>query len=143
MREILFRGKDPDTGVWYQGQYIHLQKTTYCFKGDYERNPDNDIHQIVFDRMTDWGLPNHHLRADVDPDTVGQYTGVKDIKGKMIFEGDIIKWKDELWAIKYIEMYSRFAATRPGVVFSVFPYHLGEVVGNIHENPELMEKCHG
>lgn len=53
-REILFRGKCTDTGRWYEGQYIHLHKTTYCFKEDYDRNPDNDIHQIVFEEMMDW-----------------------------------------------------------------------------------------
>ena len=53
MREILFRGKCPDTGRWYEGQYIHLHKTTFCFKEDYDRYPDNDIHQIVFEEMTD------------------------------------------------------------------------------------------
>ena len=72
MREILFRGKDPETGKWYEGFYMALSETTYCFKGDYDRHPDNTKHYIVFDRMTDWGLPNQHLRADADPSTVGQ-----------------------------------------------------------------------
>ena len=71
MREILFRGKCKETGNWYDGQYIHLHKTTYWFKEDYEADKENDIHQIVFEKMTDWGLPNRHLRVDVIPETVG------------------------------------------------------------------------
>ena len=41
MREILFRGKDPETGTWYEGFYLELSETTYCSKGDYDRHPDN------------------------------------------------------------------------------------------------------
>ena len=87
MRDILFRGKGLDTGKWYEGFYIALSDTTYCFKEDYDRHPDNTKHYIVFDKMTDWCLPNQHLKADVDPSTVGQYTGLKDKNGKRIFEG--------------------------------------------------------
>ena len=62
MRDILFRGKDSDTGKWYEGFYMALSDTTYCFKEDYDRHPDNTKHYIVFDKMTDWCLPNQHLK---------------------------------------------------------------------------------
>lgn len=87
MRKILFRGKDPETGKWYEGFYMALSDTTYCFEKDYAAHPDNTKHYIVFDEMTDWGLPNRHLRADVDPTTVGQYTGLNDKNGKRILRG--------------------------------------------------------
>ena len=60
MREILFRGKCKDTDKWYTGQYINLHKTTYCFKEDYDAFKDNDINQIVFEKITDFliFLPN-------------------------------------------------------------------------------------
>lgn len=150
MREILFRGKDHETGTWYEGQYIHPHKTTYCFKTDYDRDSDNDIHQIVFEQMTDWGLPNRHLRADVDPVTVGQYTGLTDKAGVKIFEGDILRWLSPDGESG--KVFVRFA----GGVFALqsiecpradpdlfSDFEIGnqtlEVIGNICDDPELLE----
>lgn len=152
-REILFRGKITDTGRWYEGQYIHLHKTTYCFKEDYDRDPDNDIHQIVFEEMTDWGLPNRHLRADVLPETVGQYTGLTDKNGKKIFEGDICRFRewskgDMCWIGKVHYEHQQFVISGEKnkecespflLVMSRFTSENIEVVGNIHDNPELLK----
>lgn len=146
MREILFRGKCTDTGTWYTGGYIHLRKTTYCFLSDYDMHPDNDIHRIVFERMTDWGLPNQHLMADVVPETVGQYTGLNDMNGTRIFEGDVLRITERGitidggivifengypggWLITDKEHKSKCSlATRNCV----------EIIGNIHDNPEFL-----
>lgn len=151
MREILFRGKCKDTGKWYAGYYINLHKTTYCFKEDYEADKDNDIHQIVFEKMTDWGLPNRHLRVDVIPSTIGQYTGLTDKNGKRIFEGDIVKihydsamwgnnrevvFEEGQWFFKdnTISQKSYMGAWGNSVV---------EVISNIHDNPELLKEREG
>lgn len=159
MREILFRGKCTDTGKWYEGQYIHLHKTTYCFKEDYDRNPNNDIHQIVFERMTDWNLPNQHLRADVIPETVGQFTGLTDKNGKKIFEGDIVKADDFIFVVKfgkcggvanadnygymgfYLEPFSEATKlhARYGLRNDMCYFEDIEIIGNIHDNPELLK----
>ena len=146
MREILFRGKSTDNGKWIEGQYIHLHKTTYCVKEDYDAAPDNDIHQIVFEQMTDWGLPNEHLRADIDPLTLGQFTGLTDKNNKMIFEGDIVtqpvretrkhspclvEFKDGKFQAHYISKsyyYDRY--------YDLNSYT--KIIGNIHDNPELL-----
>lgn len=137
MRDILFRGKDIETGKWHLGQYIHLHKTSYCFEG--EGNNDNNIHQIVFERMTDWGLPNEYFRADVDPETVGEYTGIKDTTGKWIFEGDIV--------VNDLSQFERLS-TKPHVVkFTNGKWEYisdagrkVKIIGNIHDNPELLNK---
>lgn len=93
LREIIFRAKgveDDDKDKWYTGCYLALNDTTYCFKEDYDRNPDNTKHYIVFDQMRDWGLPNRHLQARINPDTLCQFTGILAKDGKRIFEGDIV-----------------------------------------------------
>ena len=165
MWEILFRGKDPETGKWYEGFYMALSDTTYCFKEDYAAHPDNTKHYIVFDEMTDWGLPNRHLRADVDPTTVGQYTGLNDKNGKRIFEGDIVKADNgahsSISVVKFGEyspkmFYAMLAICCPGTQhlnangfylestkhedMILFKSRHLEVIGNITDNPELLEK---
>lgn len=168
MREILFRGKCVDTGNWYEGQYIHLHKTTYCFAGSAQRDAENEIHQIVFEQMTDWNLPNRHLRVDVIPGTVGQYTGLTDKNGKRIFEGDIIRYtrtnmncpeasfhkKDlvsfhlVLWdssVSAFVQQHYTFTEKRLIGKGSAVLYderaeeNIIEVIGNIHDDPELLK----
>ena len=156
VREILFRGKCVDTGIWYEGGYIHLHKTTHCPIGDPERFPDNDIHQIVFERMTDWELPNQHLRVDVNLETVGQFTGLTDKNGKRIFEGDILEerirgrpLKDGTPGYKtrkYIVRFGGWSFYLEAIGASGRPSRCVErckIIGNIHDNPELLEGCDG
>ena len=148
MREILFRGKCKDTGKWYEGYYVHLHKTTYCFKEDYDRNPDNDMHQIIFEEMMDWGLPNRHFRVDVIPETVGQYTGLTDKNGKKIFEGDIVNvntkpnslehgYRSNHLVVRFDE-YHRFVASGR-LEYPLCNHYEWEVIGNIHDKPELLK----
>ena len=162
MREILFRGFHKDKngkqkvfvngewirGEWVEGNYIYLHKTTYCFEGDTEHDKENEIHQIVFEQMTDWDLPNKHLKVDVIPETVGQYTGLTDKNGTKIFEGDIlhrayhpaedliVEWNDGsynfLQRIHPRWGYQSLCCTQNAVE------HL-KVIGNIHNDPELLD----
>ncbi|MGN1375758.1 MAG: hypothetical protein ACI4V5_04300, partial [Prevotella sp.] len=82
MGKNLYRAKgadDADKNVWYEGYYMQMNDTTYCFSEDYERaakeGKDPRHYYIVFDRMTDWGLTNRHFKADVRPETLCQHTG--------------------------------------------------------------------
>jgi hypothetical protein len=157
MREILFRGFAPeDNGIeeivingevikgrWDAGSYMRLYKSTYCFKEDYPA--DNTEHYIVFDKMTDWGLPNIHIQAEVIPETIGQYTGLEDSNGKMIFEGDIIKAdthfdREIICKIIWRNEYSCYQAEQLGGVEDfINAFSRYEVIGNIFDNPELLE----
>lgn len=151
---FLFRGKDKDDGKWYEGAYRAYDDTTYCFKEDYDRHPENTHHTIIFSRMTDWGLPNQHLQSEVIPETVGQYTGLQDKNGKKIFEGDIVQFEDEKPG--QYEYHDDTFMNAGEVIYDgwrwVFTNRVAvemddlidrnradcEVIGNIHDNPDLL-----
>lgn len=167
MNKFLFRGKATDTGIWYEGYYMALSHTTYCFKGDYEKHPENTKHYIVFDQMTDWGLPNRHLQVEVDPATIGLYTGYADKNETKLFPGDILvgaeypfthKGKKNYYAVIIWEgdRFGLFTTKIPtsgvlgiseGAVYPMYSVYgddtwdpaLWEKVGNIHDNPDLIE----
>lgn len=146
MREILFRAKRIDNGEWVQGYYVRHEDTSYCFKEDYERHPENTKHYIAFDMMTDWGLPNKHLIAEIDPETLCQYTGLTDKNGKRIWENEIVRIENSMdEGIGKIEFYGGmwYVDGEPSnSMYDIMEYDdiaEIEVVGNIFDNPELME----
>lgn len=144
MREILFRGKRADTGEWVEGDLL---------------KHDNRIG--IHNQLGD-GTMNV---VDVDPETVGQYTGLKDSTGKRIFEGDILEFEDlgeEGYEYKegfdFINTASvvfnngrfeleNFWSDNSGVMEEMGNDHdefMGvfsgsKIIDNIHDNPELSE----
>ncbi len=126
MREILFRGKRLDNGKWVEG--------AFCPK-----NSKGDIPCIIVYNGTMAGF-----WFEVDPSTVGQYTGLTDKDGKRIFEGDVVRGTDR--GGRFPEV-SGYVGHRDGsfVIFGDFMTHYRwldydvEVIGNIHDNPELLK----
>ena len=144
IREIKFRAKGDDKQTkdkWFYGSYYQTDDTTYCFEEDYANHPDNTKHYILFDEMTDWGLPNRKMRASINPETLGQFTGLCDKNENRIYEGDILKGTfygyllerdNEIFAVKWDEKNAGFLA-------NYFEPSKCEVIGNVFENPELLK----
>lgn len=138
MREVLFRGQRVDNGEWITGYYF--QKPNI---------------------YTEDGQPIEHFIADlppfcakVIPETISQYTGLKDKNGVRIFEGDIlsvtglspnINW--DYTSVTGVVEFTNGAFEVVGVenddytpyawLHDSFP-RFREVIGNIHDNPELL-----
>ena len=124
MREILFRGKD-ENGVWRQGCYCVFNEKSYRIYTGFAETDSGSYY------------PDYY---EVEPETVGQYTGLTDKNGQKIFEGDIVKIKGEIRFIFYGN--SSFRHTNYGEyaaeLTNVYTERDCEVIGNIHDNPELL-----
>ena len=137
MREILFRGKTL-TGRWVDGSY-YKQKEFYGSKEDADVIITSK-ESLTYDQALDYEI--------VLPKTVGQYTGLTYKNGKKIFEGDVLKYIDEDGEPHYISVIFEdcaFLIDDNGVIDSDLLMSYGfleiEVVGNIHDNPELLKGC--
>lgn len=157
MREVLFRGKRLDNGEWETGSLVIVRMDCH------------DAQYYIADKMTGYHTP-------VDPAAVGQYTGLKDKNGKLIFEGDIIRYNTyDDFGCHSVVRFGEYEQDGSGGEYSprdcvgwyvevdnftcpdwcdddpeYFRHYMWqqnilevlgtcEVIGNIHDNPELLK----
>ena len=130
MRKILFRGKRKDVDWWEVGDYSACTTS------------DGAHHSFI-----------NGTGYEVYPETVGQYTGLNDVNGTMIFEGDIVQLFesvketfgiiDSFGVVRF--MRGGFYVNEADCLYSLNTLasydwiFRGKVVGNIYDNPELLE----
>lgn len=145
MREILFRGKRKDNGEWVEG-YLHIK---------YFQKLPHDRFVIEYETECDYDSKSwrpKYMVAEIDPETVGQYTGLTDKNGKKIFEGDIVKREYTLWhsetkrtretqigVVSYSNKECGFFLDKVCNLRKPWDGDTIEIIGNIHDNPELLE----
>ena len=129
-RVIEFRGKDIDTGKWIYGRLL--------------------ADDVIVPSGQEFGVCANHIEDDliahiVDPETIGQYTGLRDKNNVKIFEGDIVRIieEDENVVVKWDERGAAFktvwSRVDEGASFYENLWHDDvEVIGNIHDNPEIV-----
>ena len=146
-REILFRGKRKDNGEWICGDLLQDVESGICAIVSYV-NLGGNIHDL-----------SESCVFAVIPEIVGQYTGLTDKNGVKIFEGDIVKgtaysatrigvivWIDEIsgFGVRYVNAPNPTAWVNSSILRCVSlgktDEFAAEVIGNIHDNPELLKK---
>lgn len=85
-REILFRGRNVNTGKWVYGAYLKHQRITPCPVG-HKVTKDDFQHLIIKSGFSDWNMPKPLNAIEVASDSVGQYTGIDADNRERIFEG--------------------------------------------------------
>ena len=164
MRELIFRGKRLDNGEWVQGANIlTLDAVNPQAVEMYIIASGEDLYTQEADTYGNLRKITGKLYK-VDPETVGQYTGLKDENGTMIFEGDIVEFEDlgeEIYEYKeafnftnrarvildnhrveltdwYSENSARLEEMNDNYDCFIDGFKFCIVIGNIYDNPELL-----
>ena len=125
MREIIFRGKRTNDGEWIEGSLCTTIPS------------DENFYTISY-----FDFEGYYIEEKVIPETVEQYTGLTDKNGKKIFEGDIVTMPAYAGgrhkAVVYFKN-GKFAVDGSNYHFKDIAPKRMEVIGNIHDNRELLK----
>lgn len=145
MRTIKFRGRRTDNNEWVYGYLYRLQLPIgeACLILTQDNNHLDDSlapkYDLAFTLWVDLFI--------VDAATVGQFTSLRDKNGKDIYEGDLLKAGDlGLLEVRFVR--GVFAFLWNGNLDDEFPtgsptHEWADVIGNIHDNPDLMKGGEG
>lgn len=127
MRDVLFRGKRVDNGEWETGSLVIT------------RSGCSDEQVFITDKMTGYLTP-------VIPETVGQYIGAADKNGCKIFEGDVVLYFGEINLVEWNDFDASFSLLNEDderCYFDAVDNDSMFIIGNIFDNPELLENNTG
>lgn len=137
-RKILFKGKRVEDGKWIYGYYRYIE--------EHYANPNENKKYFIKSK-------NNGIDYEIDIETLNQYTGCEDKNGKPIFEGDIVRingwwnasgpagYEKNITVVRYCDDVCGFTPMC-NYDCDCGVYHEAsdcEVIGNIHDNPELLE----
>ena len=160
---LKFRAKLKNINNWVYGAYLKMLPYQPNPVGHRKPLETEYKHLIITEGSADWGMPREIAAYEVIPETVGQCTGLKDKNGKLIYEGDIVKyaefdwtdfsfndWETEIaqvvWGNTYDNYYPAFDLKDTdfdGTNAFAYLFNEGwtiEAIGNIYENKELLEE---
>ena len=132
MRTILFRGKSAHCDAWCYGSFIEYEDERAICGFDVYREGNSD-----------W------MEEKIDYDTIGQYTGLRDIEGNAIYEGDILMVTQGAmvgfrgyveWRVDFAEWELKSTRSQTAISQNIVKGYGMKIVSNIHDNPKFLEE---